>query len=135
MAGKDKFSKKPKMLWYSDILNFKRYGKSITGLAYSALPLGAVPEGHEHIVLLDGVSFDTVFYGEKEAYRFKPTPGLEFKAISDDEEFKTIDKVISEFGNLSTDEIVDKMHNEDAYKYTPSYKLISYSFADQLSIE
>lgn len=124
-----------KMLWYSDILNFKRYGKSITGLAYSALPLGAVPKGYEHIVLLDGVSFDTVFYAENEAYKFKPTPGFEVKLLSDVDEIKTIDKIISEFGNLSTDEIVDKMHKEDAYIYTPSYELISYSFAEQLSID
>ena len=53
-----------KMLWYVDTLNYKIAGRSITGLAYSALPMGAVPIGYEQIVLLEGVSFDTVYYGE-----------------------------------------------------------------------
>ena len=63
-----------KMLWYSDALNFKRTGKSISGLAYSALPMGAVPEGYDQIVLLDDVKFDTVWYGENIAYKFSPAP-------------------------------------------------------------
>ncbi len=40
-----------KMLWYSDNLHYKREGKSISGLAYSALPMGAVPEGYEDFSL------------------------------------------------------------------------------------
>jgi hypothetical protein len=51
-----------KMLWYSDVLNHKRKGFSITGLAYRALPMGAVPEGYEQIVLLEGVCYDEILY-------------------------------------------------------------------------
>ncbi len=40
-----------KMLWYSDNLHYKREGKSISGLAYSALPMGVVPEGYEDFSL------------------------------------------------------------------------------------
>lgn len=39
-----------KMLWFSDNLHYKRKGVSISGLAYSALPMGAVPEGYDQIV-------------------------------------------------------------------------------------
>jgi len=123
-----------KMLWYPDILHFKRHGKSITGLAYSALPLGAVPEGYEQIVLLDGVSFDTVLYNDNIAYKFKPTPGFEIKKLSDSE-IESIDKIVSEIGNLSTEQIVMKMHDEEAYNCTPSNCLISFIFAEHLSIE
>lgn len=123
-----------KMLWYSDILNYKRHGKSITGLAYSALPMGAVPEGYDQIILLDGVNFDTVQYGDNIGYKFKPVPGFEIKNLSDSE-IQTIDEIINKLGKLSTDEIVDKMHEEDAYKYTSSNCIIHYSFAEQLSIE
>lgn len=106
-----------KMLWYSDILHFKRFGTSITGLAYSALPMGAVPEGYEQIVLLDGVTFDIVSYDENVAYKFMPTPGFEIKKLSDCE-IETIDRIVTEFGDLSTSQIIKKMHEEDAYKYT-----------------
>lgn len=122
-----------KMLWYSDALNFKRHGKSITGLVYSALPMGAVPKGHEQIMSLDGVSFDTVLYDDI-AYKFKPTPGFEIRNLSDDE-ISTIDKIISEFEDLTTFQIVEKMHEEEAYKMTSSNSIISYSFAEQLSLD
>lgn len=123
-----------KMLWYSDFLNFKRHGKSITGLVYSALPMGAVPEGYDEIVLLDGVSFDVVHYGDNIGYKFKPTPGVEIKNLSD-YEIETIDKIIREFGDLSTHEIVDKMHNEEAYRRTLINCVIPYSYAEQLSLD
>ncbi len=123
-----------KLLWYSDMLNFKRYGHSITGLAYCALPMGAVPEGHEQIMMLDGVSYDTNLYCDNVAYKFRPTPGFTVKLLSGDE-LEVINKVISVCGNLSTQQIIDKMHDEEAYKHTPSNCVISYSLAAELSIE
>ncbi|MGM8213438.1 type II TA system antitoxin MqsA family protein [Virgibacillus sp. W0430] len=123
-----------KMLWYSDIVQFKRQEKSISGLVYNALPMGAVPEGYDQIVLLDGVQFDTVQYGESIGYKFKPSPGFERKELTV-EELETIDDIITEVGNLTTDEIVHKMHEEVAYKYTASNSPISFSFAKDVSID
>lgn len=123
-----------KLLWYADILHYKRHRRSITGLAYSALPMGAVPEGYEQLVMLDGVSFDTIMYGDNIGYKFKPTPGFEIKRLTVNE-LETIDKVVSEFGDLNAEQIVDKMHKEEAYKCTDDNCIISYSFAEQLSIE
>jgi len=122
-----------KLLWYSDALHFKRYGRSITGLAYCALPMGAVPEGHEQIMMLEGVSYEVLLY-ENVAYKFLPTPGFEFQCLTDDE-LQVIDKIISEFGTLSTSQIVEKMHDEEAYKCTDSRCIIPYSFAARLSID
>lgn len=123
-----------KMLWYSDILHFKRKEKSISGLVYSALPMGAVPLGYEQIVLLDGVQFDTLQYGETIGYKFKPSPGFEVTELTGDE-IQTLDDVISQVGNMNTDEIINKMHEEEAYMYTPSNGVISYLFAKDLSID
>ncbi|MFA5636624.1 MAG: type II TA system antitoxin MqsA family protein [Anaerovoracaceae bacterium] len=123
-----------KMLWYSDALHFKRYGKAISGLAYSALPMGAVPEGHEQIMLLEGVSFDTTFYGDKIAYRFYPVPGFEIKELNQSE-IDTMDQVISGLGNLNTEEIINKMHEEEAYQCTGSNCVIPFSLAAKLALE
>lgn len=60
-----------KLLWYSDVLNYKRYGLSITGLVHRALPMGAVPEGCEQTMMLDGISYDTFLY-DNVSYEFKP---------------------------------------------------------------
>ncbi|UNC93498.1 type II TA system antitoxin MqsA family protein [Candidatus Contubernalis alkaliaceticus] len=123
-----------KMLWYSDNLHFKRNGMAISGLAYIALPNGAVPEGYDQIVLLNGVSFDTVYYGENIAYKFKPTPGLELNELRQSE-IQVLDDVILKFGNYNTDEIVERMHNEVAYKCTEIYCIIPFTFAEQLTID
>lgn len=124
-----------KMLWYSDALHYKRYGKSITGLAYSALPMGAVPEGYEQIVLLDGVEYETVFYEDKDnvGYKFRPVQGFEINILRS-VDIETIDKIVDELGGLSTNDIVGKMHEEEAYRCTDSYCLIDYQYTDQLSI-
>ncbi|WP_326907853.1 type II toxin-antitoxin system antitoxin SocA domain-containing protein [Sedimentibacter sp. MB31-C6] len=104
------------------------------GLAYSALPMGAVPEGYEQIVLLDGVKYDTVWYGENVGYRFKTALGFEIKELTQSE-VETLDDVIQQLGNLNSDEIVYKMHEEEAYRCTDSNCLISFSFAERLNID
>ena len=123
-----------KMLWYGDALNFKRYDESINGLAYRALPLGAVPEGCDQIIQLDGVNFDVILYDDYEAYRFKPAPGFTVRLLAK-HEIETLDTVIRELGSLNTKEIVDKMHQEIAYQKTALYGLISYSWAKDLSLD
>jgi len=122
-----------KMLWYSDNLHYKRNGVSISGLVYSALPMGAVPEGYEQIVLLDGVKYDIVWYGENVGYRFMPAPEFEVKEL-DESEIEALDAVILHLGNLSTDEIVHKMHREEAYKCTDSNCFIPFSYAVKLTL-
>ncbi len=125
-----------KMLWYSDALHFKRNNTAISGLVYSALPMGAVPKAYDQIVSLEGVTFDTVNYGysEKIAYRFQPIPGFQIRELKQSE-LEALDTVISEFGNLNAPEIVKKMHDEVAYKSTPSNGVLSFEFAKQLSID
>jgi len=121
-----------KMLWYSDTYNHKRCGHSITGLAYRALKMDAVPEGYEQIVLLEGISYDVSIYDDI-AYKFKPVPGFMINNLSDSD-IESIDKVISMLGDLSTSEIVGLMHEEKAYKKTPSNQIIPYTFSKDLKI-
>lgn len=39
-----------KLMWYSDALSYKKRGHAITGLVYQALPMGALPIGHDSII-------------------------------------------------------------------------------------
>jgi putative zinc finger/helix-turn-helix YgiT family protein len=121
-----------KMLWFADILNFKRNGISITGLVYRALPLGAVPEAHEQIILLDGVCFESIVYGDNIGYKFRAIKEFAVRELNE-EEIQVVDEIIHKLGKLSTKEIVEVMHEEDAYKYTQSNGIISYEYAEQLS--
>lgn len=123
-----------KMLWFGDSLSYKRNGKAITGLVYRALPMGAVPEGSEQIIDLDGVEFETVYYEpDRLGYKFKPTEGFGIKELSEGD-IEILNAVIAAVGHLNSQEIVDKMHEEDAYKYTQSNSIITYNFAERLSL-
>lgn len=123
-----------KMLWYGDNLSYKRRGKSITGLVYNALPMGAVPEGYEQILDLDGIKFETVIYDfDRIGYRFYPVDGFQIKSLTS-EEVEILDVVIVEVGHLNSQEIIDKMHDEEAYKCTDRNCIIPFSHAEKLSI-
>ncbi len=51
-----------------------------------------------------------------------------------DKEKASIDAVIERFRDVSKKEIVKAMHEEDAYKCTEPYQVISYDYALQLSL-
>ena len=44
-----------KLLWYADFLFYKLYDKSMTGLVYQHLPLGAVPVAYNQILELPSI--------------------------------------------------------------------------------
>lgn len=122
-----------KLLWYSDFLSYKRRGHAITGLVYQALPMGAVPIAHDSIIDLHGVVYDEIDMGDGTGYHFKESPDREYQNISR-EDMDILDEVIRIFGQYSTDAIVRAMHEEEAYKGTPPREIISFGFAEELSI-
>ena len=119
-----------KMLWYGDSISFKRRKKSITGLVYKALPMGAVPEGYELILELDGVEFETVVYDcDRFSFKFHPAEGFEIKELTL-KDLEILDTFIAEVGHLNSQEIIDKMHDEEAYTRTERNSIISFSYAE-----
>lgn len=121
-----------KLLWYTDTYHYKKYGRAITGLAYKVQKMGAVPVGYDYIVNLDGVHYEVVQYDDI-AYKFEVSPGFKVKHLSSNE-MKSLDRIISELGDLNTFEIVEKMHEEEAYKDIPNKQLIPFNYAEKLSI-
>ncbi|HBG08599.1 MAG TPA: hypothetical protein DDX25_01055 [Firmicutes bacterium] len=95
--------------------------------------MGAVPEGHSHIMLLDGIVFDEVEYGDNTAYRFRAAPGFETRELTGSE-LAAMDTVIAELGGLNAQEISARMHAEEAYQRTERGKHISFELVKSLSI-
>lgn len=123
-----------KMLWFGDSLSYKRNKKAITGLVYRVLLMGAVPEGSEQIIDLDGVEYETVYYGQDcLGYRFKPVEGFEIKELSTTD-IEILDAVIEAVGHLNSQEIIDRMHEEEAYKCTDINSIIPFTYAEKLSL-
>ncbi len=123
-----------KLLWYTDALSYKRRGFSMTGLAYAALPMGAVPIGHKSIIDLKGIEFEEVEFEEGTGIRFKPVPENRYSNLTEDD-MSILDEIIKQLGGSSKNQIVSKMHHEQAYIETAPYDIIQYQYALALSVE
>lgn len=122
-----------KMLWYSDSLSYKRHGHSITGLAYCALPMGAVPVGGELVLGLSDVEYTEVEFNESTGYHFTPIPGYVPQNLSV-EDIEVLETVIDAVEGMETHDLVERMHQERGYREAESRGIIQYCYAKDLSL-
>lgn len=123
-----------KLLWYSDFLSYKRREHGITGLVYQAMPMGAVPIGHDSIIQLKGIEKEEIDMGDGIAYKFHTSKDRKYPNLSNEDK-RILDTVIGKFGEMSKDEIVSFMHREQAYTETPQRDIIQYKYARELLLE
>ena len=117
----------------ADALSYKLRGYAITGLVYKALPMGAVPVGHESIIDLKDVPCEEIEINETNAYHFVLTSAIDFPTLSADDQ-QILDKVIQRFGMMKKEDLVEFMHQEKAYKKTDLWDVISFEYAAYLQI-
>lgn len=122
-----------KLMWFSDALSYKKRGTAITGLVYQALPMGAVPIGHEVIIDLKDVPCEEVDMGETIAFYFS-LKGVNDYPYLNEADKKIMDTVIEKLGKMTKDEIVAFMHNERAYEETAPRDIINFKYAENLQI-
>lgn len=122
-----------KLMWYADALSYRERGFGITGLVYRALPMGAVPVGHNSIIDLKGVPYKEKNIGEMTAYYFSLSGDVSFPALSDEDKH-VIDTVIDRLGKMTKKEIVAFMHKEKAYTATAQGDVIPFKYAESLQI-
>ena len=123
-----------KLMWYSDFLSYKARGRSITGLVYQHLPMGAVPVSHETLIKLEGVRWQMVEFRDHIGYRFLRDGREEYPSLSP-EELRILKRVGQSHGHDTREEIVRQMHQERGYEETLPYDFISYQHADTLELE
>ena len=115
-----------KLLWYVDMLFFKKYNHSITGLVYLHMPFGALPIGHNEIIYLSSVSVKEEETETGAIYHIEPlVPPV--NPMFSLEEQEILSKVASKFKNYNSKEIISYMHNETAYKNTSNGDIILYN--------
>lgn len=122
-----------KLMWYADALSYKIRGFAITGLIYQALPMGAVPVGHNSIIDLKDIPCEEVDMGETNAYHFSLKDAETFPALSDDDK-NILDIVIEKLGRMTKNEIISFMHKEQAYVKTAPWDVIQFKYAESLQI-
>lgn len=122
-----------KLMWYADALAYKIRGFAITGLVYQALPMGAVPVGHNSIIDLKDVPCKEVDMGETNAYYFSLNGNCSYPSLTKEEK-DILDIVIDNLGKMSKNEIVSFMHKEQAYVKTAPRDIIQFKYAEILQI-
>ena len=120
-----------KLLFYSDFLNYKRTGYSISGIAYRAVPFGPVPAEYEKLYVklkddelanVELVEFDNGNYGET----VRAIKKFDEAALST-AEVQTLKSVVDKFARLNTKQLVNLSHEEQAWLANePKHELISY---------
>jgi hypothetical protein len=128
-----------KLLFYADFKHFKENGVSITGARYARLPFGPVLNDYEHffatliheegLITVEERSFPDGAIGEY--YSTNSAPDIE---LLSDSELSTLLGLKEYFRNINATGISELSHNEPAYIKTENSNLISYEYAELLSI-
>lgn len=121
-----------KLLWYTDSIFFGRYGKSMTGLVYKHMPLGALPIGYDEIISLPTVKVIDEMIQDDICYKIQPNKEVNICDFSL-EELSVLELVATTFKYYNTKEIIDYMHMKKAYIETMPNQIIPYSLARQLN--
>ena len=121
-----------KMLFYTDFLNYKSTGKSISGISYRAIPYGPVPSNYDfifaHFIEQDEI-IEPVFIkvnNSKVNECYRPIKDFDMSVFTEDE-VKTISTIVELFKNTPSWDLVDLSHKEKAWiDLNKSKEIISY---------
>ncbi|MBI9010313.1 MAG: DUF4065 domain-containing protein [Tenericutes bacterium] len=122
-----------KLLWYSDFLNYKLYNQSITGQEYFKHKMGALAKNYDLILSLDGITYKEEYICENISKKFSETKNFNYTLLTSEHK-SVLAFVIDKLGKQSTKDIVNRMHDEDAYKCTMDSNPISYEYAKSLKL-
>ena len=121
-----------KLLWYTDALFFKEHGRSMSGLVYQHMPMGALPVGHYELMNL--VPHEEIYNDyENTSYRILPKEQYD-DAVFTSEELDVLYRVFRKFGSYTGTDLADYMHNEVAYIQTADHAYIPYSLSAKVSL-
>lgn len=121
-----------KEMFYADFLYYKNNCKSITGLEYSKLDYGPVPDQFEFILnkcVRDKViDFKYIFENDFECQKVLSVKKFD-ESLFNDDEIKILKTVKDKFKNFNSKEIVEFSHKEKAFIDSEFYNKISYDYA------
>jgi len=123
-----------KELFFADFFHYKMHGQSISGLQYQAIQYGPVPVHYDTIYdNIDGIRKDIVVSHNMESTRLSCESWD--ASVFSEEEKQTLQAVASKISPMSTQEVIDKSHEEEAwYNHRDGNQLIPYSEAFSLSM-
>lgn len=128
-----------KLLFYADFVNFYLNGRSISGANYVHLPFGPVPDQYEQILkkLTAAGELEMTAIKTRKGTASEIHPGANAGSAAEKlapEEAAALDWVLDNYGEMSTEEIMELSHNEKAYRNTYPNEKIAYGYAQFLEI-
>lgn len=123
-----------KQLFYADFSHYRSHGLSISGLRYKAIKYGPVPFHYDTIYdNIDGIEKDIVVSHNAESTRLSCN-GFDASVFSK-EELSTLEQVFSVTKNMTTEQIVNASHEEQAWLlHKATVEFIPYSEAYSLKL-
>lgn len=129
-----------KLLFYTDFLNYKNTGYSITGCSYRAIHYGPVPSEYERLLVRlqeeEYIKTNLTKNGDNYWELFESEIPFDPSIFSDEEIF-SLEQVVRHFNRKNTQYIVEFSHKEAAWEdnYNNNMDIINYQlYAFQLSI-
>jgi hypothetical protein len=129
------------MLFYTDFLNYKVTGRSISGISYRAISYGPVPTNYDFIFahfiekeeIIEPVFIRVNNSQVNECY--KPLKDFDL-SVFNAEELKTINKIVGLFKDTPSWDLVELSHKERAWvELNKTKSIISYQdYAFDISI-
>ena len=121
-------------MFYADFLHYKLHGQSISGLQYQAIQYGPVPVHYDTVYdNIEGISKEIVVAHDMESTKLS-CDSCNTNVFSE-QELKTLGDVLAKIKPMSTQEIIDKSHQEDAWlRYREGNLLIPYSEAFSIQL-
>ena len=123
-----------KLLFYSDFLSYKKYGKGISGLQYQAISYGPVPVRYSTIYEnLDGLKKEIINLGNGYSGSMITTVEQFEQSLFTVEELEVLQCVLVHFEKSKANEISEMSHAEEAWRQNEKqHSLIDYSYAFDL---
>lgn len=127
-----------KEMFYADFLCYKETCKSMSGLEYSKLPLGPVPDQFEYI-LNEGttnkiIDYDIDYNNDYECHNISAKKAFDSSLFTEDE-LSILKLVKTKFKKYGSKDIVDYSHREKAFTETDFYRRISYEYAFDINLD
>jgi hypothetical protein len=125
-------TKMNKLLWYTDMVCYKRNGNAITGLMYICNHYGTVPTRYEFLYgSLGDVYINLIEYSS--GTQLVALKGFDINCFSNDE-LRVLEDVGKRFKCDYSSTISDFSHDELAWIKTDKKELISFDYANVLNI-
>jgi uncharacterized phage-associated protein len=113
-----------KLLYFADKEHLLRYGRTITGDRYHALPQGHIPSAGLDVMngrvkhVGNGPVQALRKYGQLKGWVFQVSRSPDLKVFSRSDR-QVLDKIVAEMGHLTAEQLEDLCHQEPSYKKTP----------------